>query len=153
MSEFLAGKSVRKIVEGIEVERAAALPPQTATENLFTVAGGRVLLKQILGEVTTEIGNVANNTNLSFNPTDAAAGNMCAVADIDSDAVGTVYGITGTVATALQKSTNVLLGQVTPHILKPGTIDLICAASSVTGAIKWTVIYVPIDDGAYIEVA
>lgn len=153
MSEFLAGKAVRKIVEGISVERAAALPPQTATENLFTVAGGRVLLKQIIGEVTTAIGNVANNTNLSFNPTDAAAGNMCAVVDIDNDALGTVYTITGTVATAMQKSTNVLVGQAAPHILKPGTIDLICAANSVTGAIKWTVIYVPIDDGAYIEVA
>jgi hypothetical protein len=153
MSQFLEGKSVRKVVEGIAVERATALPPQTATENLFTVAGGRVLLKQIIGEVTTAIGNVANNTNLSFNPTDGAAGNMCAVLDIDNDAVGTVYGITGTVATAMQDSVNVLLAQATPHILKPGTIDLICAANSVTGAIKWTVIYVPIDDGAYIEVA
>jgi hypothetical protein len=153
MSQFLEGKSVRKVVEGIAVERPAALPPQTATANLFRVVGGRVLLKQIIGQVTTAIGNVANNTNLSFNPTDAAAGNMCAVADIDNDAIGTVYGITGTVATALQKSTNVLLGQVTSHILKPGTIDLICAANSGTGAIRWTVIYVPIDDGAYIEVA
>ena len=153
MSDFLAGKSVRKIVEGIEVNRASALPPQTDTANLFRVVGGRVLLKQILGEVTTAIGNVANNTRLSFNPDDAAAGNICANADIDNDAIGTVYGITGTVATALQKSTNVLVGQAAAHILKPGTIDLICAGNSGTGAIKWTVIYVPIDDGAYIEVA
>jgi len=153
MGDFLEGKSVRKIVEGIAVERAAALPPQTATGTLFNVAGGRVLLKQILGRVTTAIGNVANNTNLSHNPADGAAGNLCAVADIDNDAVGTVYGITGTVATALQKSVNVILAQATGQILKEGTIDLICAANSGTGAIKWTVIYVPIDDGAYIEVA
>ena len=153
MSEFLAGKSVRKVVEGIAVERPTALPPQTTTESLFTVVGGRVLLKQITGEVTTAIGNVANNTRLSFNPDDAAVGNMCANEDIDNDAIGTVYGITGTVATALQKSTNVLVAQAAAHILKPGTIDLICAGNSVTGAIKWTIIYVPIDDGAFVEVA
>ena len=153
MSDYLKGKAVRKITEGIAVERDAALPPQSDTEDLFTVVGGRVLLKQIIGEVTTQIGNVANATKLEHNPDDASAGDMCGTVDIDNDDVGTVYGITGTVGTAMQKSTDVLLAQASPQILKAGAIEITCAGSSVSGGIKWTVVYVPIDDGAYIETA
>lgn len=153
MSDYMEGKAVRKVTEGLVVERATALPPQTASDDLFTVVGGRVLLKQIIGEVTTQIGAVANNTNLEFNPDDAARGDMCAVLNITGDAVGTLYGITGTAATAMQEATVSLARQATELILKPGVIELHCAGNSGTGAIKWTVLYVPIDDGAYIEVA
>ena len=153
MSDFLEGKAVRKVVEGIAVERAAALPPQGAREDIFTIAGGRVLLKQIIGEVTAAIGNVANATKLEFNPDDAARGDMCDTLDIDNDAVGTLYGITGTPAGDMVEATNVLLAQAAAQILKPGVIELNCAGSSVSGAIKWTVLYVPIDDGAYVETA
>ena len=153
MADFLEGKAVRKITTGLAVERAAALPPQGAREDIFTITGGRVLLKQIIGEVTTAVGNVANATKLEFNPSDAARGDMSDTVDIDNDAVGTIYGITGTAATAMVKATNVLVAQAAAQILKPGVIELNCAGASVTGAIKWTVVYVPIDDGAYVETA
>jgi hypothetical protein len=153
MANYYESKAARTVALGLQVERATALPPQTTLDNLFTVVGGRVLLKEIIGEVTTQIGAVGNNTNLEFNPDDAARGDLCAVLDITGDAVGTLYGITGTAATAMQEVTVALAQQATPLILKPGVIELHCAGASVTGAIKWTVIYVPIDDGAYIEVA
>lgn len=153
MAKFYETKAARTVAMGLVAERAAALPPQSTLANLFNVVGGRVLLRQIIGEVTTQIGNVANNTNLEFNPTDAARGDLCAVLDIDNDAVGTVYGITGTAANAMLDGTVSVAKQATELILKPGVIELHCAGSSVTGAIKWTVVYVPIDDGAYIEAA
>ena len=153
MGNFYESKAARTVAMGLAVERAAALPPQTATEDLFRIEGGRVLLKQIVGEVTIEIGNVPNATNLEVNPDDAVAGDLCDTLDIDSDAVGTLYGITGTPANDMFDSTTVLAAQATPVILKEGAIELTCAGSSVTGAIKWTVIYVPIDKGAYVEVA
>ena len=153
MANFYESKAARTVSLGLAVERAAALPPQTTLANLFTVVGGRVLLKQIIGEVTVEIGAVANNTNLEFNPDDAARGDLCAVLNITGDAVGTVYGITGTAANAMLDGTVTIAKQATELILKPGVIELHCAGASVTGAIKWTVIYVPIDDGAYVEVA
>ena len=37
-------------------------------------------------------------------------------------------------------------------IINTGTIDLDCAASN-TGKVKWTVLYYPIDDGAYVTAA
>jgi hypothetical protein len=153
MANFYESKAARTVAAGLVVERATALPPQTDLANLFTVVGGRVLLKEIIGEVTTQIGAVANNTNLEFNPDDAARGDLCAVLNITGDAVGTLYGITGTAATAMQEATVSLAKQATELILKPGVIELHCAGSSVTGSIKWTVVYVPIDDGAYIEAA
>ena len=153
MADYLEGIAVTKVAEGLAVERAAALPPQTATEDLFRIEGGRVLLKQIVGEVTDNIGAVANNTKLEVNPDDAAAGDLCNVLNITGDVAGTLYGITGTPANNMFDSITVLAAQATPVILKEGAIELTCAASSVTGAIKWTVIYVPIDKGAYIAAA
>jgi hypothetical protein len=153
MSHFYETKAARTVAMGLVAERAAALPPQTDADDLFTVVGGRVLLRQIIGEVTIQIGNVANNTNLEFNPDDAARGDLCAVLDIDNDAVGTVYGITGTAANAMLDGTVIVAKQATELILKPGVIELHCAGNSGTGAIKWTVVYVPIDDGAHIQVS
>ena len=153
MSEFLAGKAVRKVAEGIVVERPSALPPQGARGDLFNIVGGRVVLKAIIGEVTTNIGAVANNTKLEYNPADAARGDMCNLLNITGAAAGTILSITGTPANNLVAATNVALRQATQQVLKPGVIELNCAGASVTGAIKWTVLYVPIDDGAYVEVA
>ncbi len=155
MSDFLAGKAVRKINEGILVNRATALPVQTGTEDLFTIVGGRVLIKAIFGLVTTEIGNVATNTHLNHDPTVGAAAvlTLAAGTDIDSLAVGVQLVVTGDVTDALATSANVINAPEASFLLKAGTITLTTAASTGTGAISWHVIYVPVDDGAYIEVA
>lgn len=153
MSDFLAGKAVRKVVKGIVVNRDTDVPPQTANEDIFTIVGGRVLLVQILGEVTTVIGAGASNLRIRHNPTIGAVGNICADVAIANDAEGVIYGITGTVATAMQKSTDALVAQADELILQTGTINIIASGSTGTGSIKWSVLYVPIDDGAYVEVA
>src|SRR5688572_28180428 len=92
---------------GRVVERAtAALPPTTASA-LFTVSTVRVSVTSNVGEVTTVIQTRANNTMIEFSPTDAGATqDLCAVLDIAADAVGTMYSITGTPATAMQDELN-----------------------------------------------
>ena len=150
MADFLEGKAVRTLNKGLVVRRAAATLPQTATGTLFNVVGGRVAITQILGEVTTAIQNQANNTRLVATPTGGAASNLCANLDIADDAVGTMYGITGTPANGMVDDLGVMPGQATPAIVKVGAIGLVCAASN-TGEVAWTVTYVPIDDGAYVE--
>ena len=141
---------------GMKTERATAALPQTAAGALFTVTGGRLLLTGIIGEVTTVIQTQADNTKLTFDPTDAGATqDLCAVLDITADAVGTMYSITGTPATAMQDGLNFLspnkvLAQAV--ILKPGSILLDCAASN-TGAVKWTAFWVPIDATARLAAA
>ena len=144
---------LRSIIMGSKVERATADLPQTTAAAIFNVIGGRVCITEILGEVTTAIQNQANNTKLTANPTTGTSVDMCAVLSIANDEVGTLYGITGTVADAM---TGVNAGLVPEQakgiIINTGTIDLDCAASN-TGKVKWTVLYYPIDDGAYVTAA
>ena len=135
---------------GFTVERAAASLPQSAQTAYFTIAGGRVLA-WILGEVTTVIQNQANNTKLVHNPTVGTDMDLCAVLNIAADEVGTLYAITGVPADAMLGAGQAARFQH-PVILKPGTLDLSTAASN-TGATKWAVYYIPIDDGASVAAA
>lgn len=140
-------------VLGKRVARAGAALPQTTASAIFTISGGLVLVTQIVGEVTTVIQNQANNTKLIANPTTGTDGDLCAVLDIANDEAGTLYSISGTASDALiGVSAGGVIGQTTPVIVNPGTIDLSCAASN-TGAIAWTLFYVPIDLGAAVVAA
>ncbi len=134
------------------VQRATATTPQGAAGNLFTVTG-RVIIDQIIGEVTTEIGAGANNAKLVSNPTVGADVNLCAVLDIDADVVGTLYHITGTFANAMIATTSgAFEAQPTGAMVAAGTIDLNCTGST-AGSIKWTVIYRAIDANSSVTAA
>jgi hypothetical protein len=156
VSTLISGDQLRSLLVGVRVARATAALPQTTTSTLFTISTGQVLLTSIFGEVTTVIQTQANNTKLTFDPTATGASqDMCAVLDITADAVGTIYSITGTAATALQDSlnwvpSNKMLAQ--PILLKPGAILLDCAASN-TGSVKWTASYIPYEPGASMAAA
>lgn len=142
-------------LNGILVSKAAADLPAGTTGKLFTIAGGRVLVSLILGEVTTVIQTQANNTKLQFDPTDTGATqDLCAVLDISADAVGTMYHISGTPSDALRDNLNFARGGLVaaPLVLKPGDILLNCAATN-TGQAKWDLVYKPLDAGATVAAA
>ena len=146
---FVGGKTIN----GSHFEnRATAALPATTAGALFTVTG-RVKILAIIGVVTTVIQTQANDTKLIANPTVGADVDLCAANDISADAVGTVYSITGTLANAMVATTSgVGVAQAAALILEAGTIDLDCAATN-TGAVKWKVIYEPVDPGASIIAA
>lgn len=126
------------------VQRATGVTPQGTAGNLFTVTG-RVIIDQIIGEVTVEIGAGANDTKLVSNPTVGADVDLCAVLDIDADVVGALYHITGTLANAMIATTSgAFTIQAGGVMVSAGTIDLDCTGST-AGSIKWTVIYRAID--------
>src|SRR3990167_9082134 len=100
MNDYSAGIGLRKLL-GIHVAREAAAIPSETTDALFTIAGGRVLLIAIVGEVTVIMGATANNTKLTANPTTGTAVDMCAVLATENDEVGCLYGITGLPSDAL----------------------------------------------------
>ena len=151
MSDFLAGKSVRKLTKGMRTV-SASQAVTNATVDVFNIVGGRVFVHQILGRVTTEVGAGATNCRLTINPTGAAATNLCANLDIDGAAADTILGITGTAANALTSSTQLLASQATELMLPAGVIEMITSADR-DGAITWEVFYTPIDDGAHITAA
>jgi len=138
-------------VLGTVVQRAAKALPQSATEPLFTVAGGRVRITQILGEITTVVQAQACTLKLSANPTVGAAVDVCATLDINALAVGKLLGITGTFANAMVEGL-ALPAQAAPTIVAPGTIDAITGASN-TGGFRWTLRYAAIDEGATVVAA
>jgi len=152
MSVLYNLKPVQQAVLGEQVSRATDTLPATTTETLFTVTG-KVMLLQIMGEVTTVIQTQACNTKLSFNPTVGAAADICSNLNISAKAVGENFGITGTVATAMVGDSHAyLLAQATPLILPAGVITLTTAATN-TGSVKWDLFYIPIDLDATVTAA
>ena len=152
MSEFIAGKALRKLLKGIKVERASATLPQTAAAPIFNILGGRVAMIGILGEVTIVLGAVGN-MSIEANPTVGTAAALCTVLAAGTLEAGTLISITGDV-------TNAMLGvnaggvemQRHPVVLPVATLDLRLSGSS-TGSVRWTLFYIPIDDGASVEAA
>ena len=112
---------------------------------LFSVTG-RILLLNIIGEVTVELGAVATDMKIQANPTVAGSSvDMCAVGAVASLPVGSLISITGVAATALQTGLAVL-GMINNWVVQPGTIDMNNSAAVGAGAIKWSCHYVPLDN-------
>jgi len=152
MSEFIAGKAVRKLLLGVKVDRASATLPQTAAAPIFNVVGGRVAMIGIVGEVTVILGAVGD-MSLEANPTVGTLAGLCAVTAAGAMEAGTLISIDGTIATALLcVSAGGTAMQSKPVVLPVGTLDLRLSASS-TGEVRWSIFYVPIDDGAYVTAA
>jgi hypothetical protein len=153
MSTLIQGDELRTILFGRKVDRATAALPQTTQAALFTVSGGRILLTSIVGQVTTVIETQANNTKLVANPTTGTDVDLCAVLDITADEAGCLYGITGLFSDAMVGAgAGATVVPRNPVVVPVGTIDLNCAASN-TGSVKWSVTYVPFDDGAQVVAA
>lgn len=135
------------------VERDAAVLPATTQTPYFTVTG-RVLVTQIVGEVTTIFDGTVNSIKLISNPTVGADVDLCTALVVTGDTQGTIYNITGTLSDAMIATTSgALTAQASAIILSAGTIDLDATATDTTGATKWTVHYIPLDSGARIVVA
>lgn len=141
----------------IQVSRPAANLPQTESDQLFRVKGGRVLIHLLVGEVTTVIDGTDPQASVHASRlSDASvlvgtADEVASTLDIKTDEVGTIYVIEGD--TSAIASTGVAAQQVAPTapwIMPQGQIYLTTAASE-TGAIKWDLWYQPLDAGAYVE--
>lgn len=152
MSVLIQGSQLRAIGLGTKVDQPAKTVPQNALSALFTVSGGRVVVTGIVGEVTTVIGGTTPSAKLVANPTVGADSDIVTAVAITSDAVGNLYGV-ATVGAALGVLESVAPISQEPFVLKPGTLDLHVSAADATGAIKWSVFYVPLDDGASVVAA
>lgn len=132
---------------GIHVSKASASLPQSATGNLFTVAGGRVIIRRMIGQVTTAIQSTDPVAKITSTPSSGTAVDVASTVDLSSLEVGGLIVVEGD-GTALVKSTAgaAFLGP-NEWLCAAGTIDLITGASK-TGAIKWDLYYFPYDDGA-----
>lgn len=138
---------------GQTTERATAVIT-AVTQNLFTITGGRILVTQILGEITTAIQVLATNVYLQADPATGTTRQMCAALNISGYAEGDLLGITGINTDAMipPASSGVIEGQTFGVIVQEGTIDLVSDAAP-TGSVKWTLKWLPIDSGAAVAAA
>lgn len=144
---------------GISVSRATAVLPQTATGTIFTVTG-RVLVKRLIGEVTTVLTATVTNLKVGFDPTGADANtDLSANLVVTSDPVGTLYSIVGVAATATKESgvTHMILPAnnlpTEGIVLTTGAITLTTDASNTTGSVKWDLDYTALTAGSTIVAA
>ena len=149
----LSQAAYRELVLGVRIDKASFTLPASASGALFTIAGGRILLTSIYGEVTTLIQTQVCNAKLISTPTTGTAVDMCAVLDITADEVGCLYGITGLPSDALVGTNAGLTQHMNRYLILPiGTINLNTSATN-TGATKWSMTYIPLDNGASVVAA
>jgi hypothetical protein len=141
-------------VRGHHVARAADNLPQTTTESLFTIAGGRVLITALIGEVTTVIQNSDPVAKLTSNPTTGSSVDIASTADLTSLEAGgfVVCEGDGTALVLSNAGAAYMAAGVGFWVCPIGTIDLTTGASK-TGAFKWDLFYIPIDEGASVVAA
>ena len=148
-------RAVTSIVQGIRVE-STMNPILNGAQDIFHVVGGRVILFDMIGIVTEVIQTAATTLAVNFDADFGGDAVMSvASADFTADAVGTIYLMPATAAGALTVPAAGAYLRLFPAlgwVMSEGAISITASAAR-TGGIKWTVFYIPIDDGAYIEAA
>jgi hypothetical protein len=136
---------------GFLVSRAAAALPSTTIGSIFTVTGGRILIKALTGTVVTLLSGT-NSTTVGVTPSGGAS----------APAVLSSAGIIPTAAgSPLMSKLDggalivVVSGGIiapTPWLMQAGAVT-ITTASTVTGTVSWDLLYAPYDPGATVVAA
>lgn len=161
MSTLIQGTQLREIAFGRKVSKAAFTLPATTSTAIFTVTGGRVLVTSLVGEVTTVLGATATNLNVTLDPDGAnAVADLAAATTVTSDAVGTLYTVTGAPLDLLSAADigntqvpNYVAGVIVGSFIVPAGSILLKTSATNTGATKWDLTYIPYDDGAAVVAA
>lgn len=142
-------------------KEATTVPQGGAQSDLFIIAGGKILLTSIIGQVVVAITATGGNaTRLVHTPTTGleTLTPLCADLDTNSGDVGlkdAIWTITGDVTDLLisdEKAgvddpsmlTNLL-------ILQPGVIALECDDADAAGSVKWSMQYVALDKNTKVK--
>lgn len=151
MSVLIQGDQVRSILLGVRVSKETGTLAAT-TISLFTVAGGKVLITSIVGEVTTAI-TVANSYKLQHNPTTGVTSDLVAATDIGTTdtPAGNLLGFTGVKTDSIITGPGRASALTSPIVLTAGVIESVSAGTD--GVITWVLTYVPLDNGASVVAA
>jgi len=150
-SVSIGGAGANDGASGLRCAEVTIASVATVT-NLFQVTGGPIIIRDIVGVVTTDIVATGCLINYNIDPiepaTDTVFGTDGTALEINGDAAGTVYTWDGVVATDLtETTTGVLLTQgtdVSNGILCPqGMIELAATATN-AGVIKFYIVYSPL---------
>ena len=134
---------------GTRINKTAATLPASTTQDIFTVAGGRVLITLLTGEVTTVVQAQACNLSVVLATTVGADVTLASTVDINADEAGTIYGVEGDGSALVATSSGAFLQGLAGGgmVVAEGTINITTSATN-TGATSWEAWYIPLDDGA-----
>jgi hypothetical protein len=136
-------------LRGMRVSKASATVPQSTTQNIFTVSGGRVLVKALIGEVTVAIGaGTTPDLKVTSAPTVGTAVDIATDVVVASDEVGTTYSVEGDGTALVAVSSGYALPANGMGFVVPAGVLRIAASESTAGATKWDLWYLPLDPGA-----
>lgn len=127
---------------------AGAMNINGASIPIFNIVGGRVIIREIVGEIV-----VASGTNLflQYTQTIGNTTTICDMFDIEKLEAGTLLNIRGIDPIFMYDVRRVTKHVAGNLILPIGAIEVVNSAAEVI--IAWTVYYVSFDDGAYITAA
>lgn len=136
---------------GFLVSRPAAALPSTTIGSIFTISGGRVLIRALTGTVVTLLSGT-NSTTVGLTP----SGGASAPAALSSAGVIPV-AVGSPVVSKLDGGALIVVvsGSIiapTPWLASAGAVT-ITTASTVTGTVSWDLVYVPLDPGASVAAA
>jgi hypothetical protein len=136
---------------GYLVTRAAAALPSTTIGTIFTITGGRVLIKAISGVVVALLSGT-NSTTMGLTP----SGGASAPAALSSAGIIPV-AVNSQIGSKLDGGALIVAvpgGIIAPSPwLAPAGAVTITTASTVTGTVQWDLLYAPYDPGASVVAA
>lgn len=156
MTYIPSTKGIRTALLGVKVDRATAALPQTATGNIFTITGGRIVLTSLVGEVTTALGATVTTLAISSVPTVGASTTLASATAVTSSAVGDWFTLPATSPSGALVHTAVAGAALMPAalaLLVPVGALAVTTSASDTGSVKWSVTYIPYDDSALVVAA
>jgi hypothetical protein len=149
MTTMVDGQSIRKVTLGNFVTGKLQTISGAATHQVFTVAGGPVLITAMWGITTTAMAG-ANTVNVQTDPTTGDTVVIATATDLGTTdtAAGTVicgeFDQDGTTNTpSLVKGSGEPLRFVAPI----GEIESVATEATADGAIQWYCTFVPLDAG------
>lgn len=153
MSSMVKGTQQRQLSLGYQVTKAATTLPATTTATLFTVSGGAVMITSLLGIVTTVVQNQACTLALGAVPTvgTSSTTSIATATSIQAKEVGTWVapqassGVGGALVVGTNAASSVFGSWW--FVASAGTISWTTSATN-TGAMKWYLTYIPLDNGA-----
>lgn len=149
---------------GAIVTGGAKALPASGTGHLFTVSGGRVIITTVTGIVSTVIQAQACTVSVGNTPAGGSvsvASIAAASSSVSGVAVGASFAVppfsSGAAALVFSTANGVLptadlgisLDDGGLYLVPAGTIDWTTSATN-TGAVTWSIGYVPYDTGAFI---
>lgn len=156
MSVFPKGLQLMEANYGLIVTGGPKTLPATGSGDIFTVTGGRVLVTSLVGQVSTAIQNQACTLSVGYNPASSPETTaLCTATSIANLAVGVMVALPAAITSALVVAANAgvlaapgkTISSSGIAVVAAGTIDVTTSATN-TGAIIWTVTYIPYDTGA-----